>query len=135
MINFIKTFYYGGNKMTKTFKGFVFANKERVAEVFESDEESFRKTGGVNSSSDKYTEDSALLIVEKGHAPILILHGKSYSITQLSYQYITSTATMLGSNRIVAQYIDGNVAKEIMIDNQNGNITYGNQWGNDHAES
>lgn len=119
--------------MKKIFKGFAFADKERVAKAFKYDEESFRKMGGVNSSSDKYTEDSALLIVEQGSAAILILHGKSYSITQLSYQYITSTA--IGTNRIVAQYIDGNVAKEIMIDNQNGNVTYGNHWENDYAES
>lgn len=82
-----------------------------------------------------YKKDKVLLIVEKGNAPILILQGKSYSITQLSYQYITNTATMLGTNRIVAQYIDGNVVKEVLIDNQSGNVTYGNQWGNDYAES
>ncbi|MGX6472098.1 hypothetical protein [Pediococcus pentosaceus] len=82
-----------------------------------------------------YKKDKVLLIVEKGNAPILILQGKSYSITQLSYQYITNTATMLGTNRIVAQYIDGNFVKEVLIDNQSGNVTYGNQWGNDYAES
>jgi hypothetical protein len=42
---------------------------------------------------------------------------------------------MLGTNRIVAQYIDGDVAQEILIDNQSGNVTYENQWGNDYAES
>lgn len=89
----------------------------------------------VNKLIDEYKEDSALLIVEKDSAPRLIIDDESYPVTQLSYQYITNTTTMLGTNRIVAQYIDGDVAQEILIDNQSGNVTYENQWGNDYAES
>lgn len=92
-------------------------------------------TDDIDKIIDRYEQDNALLIVEKGSAPWLFVDGESYPVTQLSYQYITNTTTMLGTNRIVAQYIDGNVAKEILIDNQSGNVTYGNQWGNDYAES
>lgn len=84
---------------------------------------------------DEYKENNALLIVEKDSAHQLIIDGEPYPVTQLFYQYITNTATTLGTNRIVVQYIDGNVAKEIMVDNQNNNVTYANQWGNDYAKS
>lgn len=94
-------------------------------------------TEDIDKIMDEYKENNALLIVKKDSAPLLFIDGESYPVTQLSYQYITNTATMLGTNRIVAQYIDGNIAKEIMIDNQNGHATYGNQyqWGTDYAES
>lgn len=48
----------------------------------------------VNKLIDEYKEDSVLLIVEKDSAPRLIIDDESYPVTQLSYQYITNTATM-----------------------------------------
>lgn len=76
---------------------------------------------------EKYKSEEVLLIVKQGQAPTLMVHGKSYPIVHLSYQYLTDGVNT-GVNMLIAEYIDGPVVKHVMIDNRTGQTMYGNKY-------
>ena len=89
---------------------------------------------------DEYKFNRALLYVEKDAAPQLFINGVAYPIVQLSYQYLTNGVETTGVNMLVAEYMDGDKVKHIMIDNVTGRTTYGNEYclghcGDDDVEA
>lgn len=80
-----------------------------------------------NAAMNKYKFNRALLNIEKDGAPQLFINGVTYPIVQLSYQYLTN-GIKDGVNILIAEYIDGDKIKHIMIDNVTGQTTYGNEY-------
>lgn len=84
-------------------------------------------TDDINKIIDRYEQDNALLIVEKGSAPWLFIDGENYPVTYLSYQYLTDTDKQ-GVNIVVAEYIDGTTVKSIEFNNNTGEVTEANKY-------
>lgn len=80
-----------------------------------------------NQAMTEYKKGSALLILEKGKAPELFIDGKAYPVVHLSYQYLTDGINR-GVNMLVAEYMDGDKVKHIMVDNNTGEISSGNEY-------
>lgn len=83
--------------------------------------------GDFTKALEEYKTEEALLIIEQGHAPTLMVHGKSYPVVHLSYQYLTDNVNP-GVNMLIAEYIDGSVVKHVMIDNKTGQTMYSNKY-------
>lgn len=81
-----------------------------------------------NAAMNKYKFNRALLNVEKDGAPQLFINGVTYPIVQLSYQYLTNGVETTGVNMLVAEYMDGDKVKHIIVDNVTGRTTYGNEY-------
>lgn len=81
-----------------------------------------------NAAIDEYKYNCALLNIEKDGVPQLFINGVTYPIVQLSYQYLTNGVETTGVNMLVAEYMDGDKVKHIMIDNVTGRTTYGNEY-------
>lgn len=81
-----------------------------------------------NKMMNEYKFNRALLNVEKDGAPQLFINGVTYPIVQLSYQYLTNGVETTGVNMLVAEYMDGDKVKHIMVDNVTGRTTYGNEY-------
>lgn len=80
-----------------------------------------------------------VLVVKPDRAPELFIDGESYPVVQLSYQFITKTASSNGINIVVAEYFDDKV-KQIIFDNNTGKISSGNEYclghcGDDDVEA
>jgi hypothetical protein len=69
-----------------------------------------------------------VLAVKPDRAPELFINGVTYPIVQLSYQYLTNGVETTGVNMLIAEYMDGDKVKHIMIDNVTGRTTYGNEY-------
>lgn len=69
-----------------------------------------------------------VLVVKPDRAPELFIDGESYPVVQLSYQFITKTASSNGINIVVAEYMDGDKVKQIIFDNNTGKISSGNKY-------
>lgn len=80
-----------------------------------------------NKMMNEYKFNRALLNVEKDGAPQLFINGVTYPIIQLSYQYLTN-GIKDGVNILIAEYMDGDKVKHIMVDNVTGRTTYGNEY-------
>ncbi|MCT3021234.1 hypothetical protein [Pediococcus pentosaceus] len=81
-----------------------------------------------NAAIDEYKYNRALLNVEKDRAPELFIDGESYPVVQLSYQFITKTASSNGINIVIAEYFDDDKVKQIIFDNNTGKISSGNEY-------
>lgn len=81
-----------------------------------------------NAAIDEYKYNCALLNIEKDGVPQLFINGVTYPIVQLSYQYLTNGVETTGVNMLVAEYMDGDKVKHIMIDNVTGRTNYGNEY-------
>lgn len=86
-----------------------------------------------NKMMDEYKYNRALLNVEKDGAPQLFINGVTYPIVQLSYQYLTNGVETTGVNMLVAEYMDGDKVKHIIVDNVTGRTTYGNEYCLEHC--
>jgi hypothetical protein len=69
-----------------------------------------------------------VLVVKPDRAPELFIDGESYPVVQLSYQFITKTASSNGINIVVAEYFDDDKVKQIIFDNNTGKISSGNEY-------
>ncbi|WP_099299942.1 hypothetical protein [Pediococcus pentosaceus] len=81
-----------------------------------------------NKMMNEYKFNRALLNVEKDGAPQLFINGVTYPIVQLSYQFITKTASSNGINIVIAEYFDDDKVKQIIFDNNTGKISSGNEY-------
>lgn len=69
-----------------------------------------------------------VLVVKPDRAPELFIDGESYPVVQLSYQFITKTASAKGINIVIAEYFDNDKVKQIVFDNNTGKISSGNEY-------